>query len=254
MGWHLGLEGSPDGRPLLLEAALSALGPVGYWKLNETSGLTAFDSSGNGRHGTYHPSVVLSFKSGPAGLIGDNRYPYFAQTSAAGVTIADNNDWSPSVGTPLTFVCLQAYNSLGTFPGHTLAYKADEWVFGATNIGTMITTILNTISGVYMYKEAVPTHVYVPTGGVGWALSFCEMRVGEPYMWHNNIVAPIGAVSLGPVGTQRGNTGSSLALSFTGPTPETRKRYLAHCAIYQGSLSDGDRAGISAAAIADGWI
>jgi hypothetical protein len=34
-------------------------GPAGYWKLDETSGTTASDSSGNGRHGTYGGGILL---------------------------------------------------------------------------------------------------------------------------------------------------------------------------------------------------
>jgi hypothetical protein len=35
-------------------------GPVGYWPLNETSGTTVFDYSGNGFEGIYEPGVTLS--------------------------------------------------------------------------------------------------------------------------------------------------------------------------------------------------
>lgn len=35
-------------------------GPVAYYKLNETSGTVAADSSGNGRHGTYGTAVALN--------------------------------------------------------------------------------------------------------------------------------------------------------------------------------------------------
>lgn len=36
-----------------LPTAIMALSPIGYWKLDEPSGTTATDSSGNGRNGTY---------------------------------------------------------------------------------------------------------------------------------------------------------------------------------------------------------
>ena len=40
--------------------------PIGYWKLNETQGNRAEDSSGNGHHGTYKDGVRL----GVAGKVG----------------------------------------------------------------------------------------------------------------------------------------------------------------------------------------
>jgi alpha-glucosidase len=39
-------------------AWICASGPVGYWRLNETGGTTAVDSSGNGFNGTYEPAVT----------------------------------------------------------------------------------------------------------------------------------------------------------------------------------------------------
>lgn len=42
--------------------------PVGYWKLGEASGSTAFDSSGHGNHGTFHGSLV----HGQPSLVGDS--------------------------------------------------------------------------------------------------------------------------------------------------------------------------------------
>jgi hypothetical protein len=42
--------------------------PTLYWQLNETSGTTAHDSSGNGYNGTYNGSIVLG-KTGPSVII-----------------------------------------------------------------------------------------------------------------------------------------------------------------------------------------
>jgi hypothetical protein len=41
-------------------AAILADSPAVYWKLNETSGTTATDSSGNGRHGTFQGGPTFS--------------------------------------------------------------------------------------------------------------------------------------------------------------------------------------------------
>lgn len=41
------------------EEAILDMDPLGYWKMNEASGLTAFDSSGFGRDGVYSGSPVL---------------------------------------------------------------------------------------------------------------------------------------------------------------------------------------------------
>ena len=52
--------------------------PAGYWRLNETNGSVALDSSGNGRHGTYLGGVTL----GLAGAVpGDGRATSFDGSS-----------------------------------------------------------------------------------------------------------------------------------------------------------------------------
>ena len=54
-----------------------AKGPVGYWRLGEAGGPTAFDSSGNGNDGTYygHPSFGQpgAINNNPDTAVGFNR-------------------------------------------------------------------------------------------------------------------------------------------------------------------------------------
>jgi hypothetical protein len=66
-----------------LPDAIMALSPQGYWKLDETSGSTAVDSSGNGRDGTYNGSITLAGKAGADG--GD--YADFPGTESDRVTV-----------------------------------------------------------------------------------------------------------------------------------------------------------------------
>lgn len=62
--------------PLIMESystlseAIMALAPVGYWKLDETSGTQATDSSGNGRHGTYSGTYTLNARDGAPAFAG----------------------------------------------------------------------------------------------------------------------------------------------------------------------------------------
>lgn len=64
--------------------------PLGYWRFDETSGTTATDSSGNGKHGSYN-SVVLAQNGS---LYGEsNRAAYFdgvnSYVNIAGINISD---------------------------------------------------------------------------------------------------------------------------------------------------------------------
>lgn len=51
----------------MFAAEVLADNPIGYWRLNETSGTTAFDSSGNERDGTYVDGVTLGATGGLPG-------------------------------------------------------------------------------------------------------------------------------------------------------------------------------------------
>jgi len=62
------------------ESAILNRGPLVFLKLNETSGLIAKDSSGNGRDGTYNNTTII----GANGLYGS---PYSARTNFAGFNI-----------------------------------------------------------------------------------------------------------------------------------------------------------------------
>jgi hypothetical protein len=53
-----------QGAALDFASVILADSPAGWWRLNETSGTAAADSSGNGNHGVYHSGTTLA-QSGP---------------------------------------------------------------------------------------------------------------------------------------------------------------------------------------------
>lgn len=75
--------------------------PAAYWRLQETSGTTAFDSSGNGYNGTYDSAIVL-------GATGPFSGEYAAQFP----------------GTDLAWVTTASVPVLTTYP-----YSLEAWVF-----------------------------------------------------------------------------------------------------------------------------
>jgi hypothetical protein len=83
-----------------MASIIEGLGPALYWRLNETSGTTAADSSGNGNTGTYSAGVTL----GQTGLLyGDAATSaQFTNASTSRVTAAS---YAPfAVGSKRTFV------------------------------------------------------------------------------------------------------------------------------------------------------
>lgn len=82
-----------------LPGAILALSPLGYWKLNDTSGTTAVDSSGNGRNGTYSGSFSLASKSGSDGGL-------YTDFTGGHVEIANDFVWSANNSNGLTWFAI----------------------------------------------------------------------------------------------------------------------------------------------------
>ncbi|HNS19450.1 MAG TPA: LamG domain-containing protein [Sedimentisphaerales bacterium] len=72
---------------------LQSLSPVGYWKLDESSGVTAADSSGNGNHGTLHGDPVWRTSGGwfDGALDFDGRGDYIQVDRPAGFNFAPDS-------------------------------------------------------------------------------------------------------------------------------------------------------------------
>lgn len=84
--------------------------PVGYWPMDETSGSTVFDRSGNARNGTITGTVSPEV-GGPAG----QRCLSFAGTTNSYITVADNAAWSSHAGASgLWSMEVWLYRSLAT--------------------------------------------------------------------------------------------------------------------------------------------
>ena len=72
---------------------LESLSPVGYWKLDESSGVTAADSSGNGNDGTLHGNPVWQTSGGwfDGALDFDGRGDYVRVDRPVGFDFAPNS-------------------------------------------------------------------------------------------------------------------------------------------------------------------
>lgn len=91
-------------------AAVLADSPLAYWRLDETSGTTALDSSGNGKNGTYEGSLDL----GQPPLI-TNGKSLHCHGSIAGVNIASSFS-IPTATSPFTFEAWIKLTATGTRP------------------------------------------------------------------------------------------------------------------------------------------
>lgn len=117
-----------------LAQEIAKLSPVGYWKMDETSGTVASDSSGFGRHGTYSGAVTLAGRSGA---------PVFA---GGHVEIADAADFtmkgSANGYSVFALTNMDAVSASRQFIVAKGSANAYEWNFEAKPSGTTWETSL----------------------------------------------------------------------------------------------------------------
>lgn len=93
-----GTDATADAPASVYRAAVLADTPVGYWRLDETTGTTAHDESGNGRDATY----VGAFTLGQPGALAGDPDPAVQLDGATGeVDVGSVFDFAPSL--PFSF-------------------------------------------------------------------------------------------------------------------------------------------------------
>jgi hypothetical protein len=117
-----------------------APGPVGYWKLDENIGLTANDSSGNGRSGTISDSTAL-WKNGKYG----SAIKFDGYTNSDYINIPDNDAFSPVTTGAFT---VETWVNLQSFPDDSFfvnkrAGSNYEWYLGITDTKAVLAHITN---------------------------------------------------------------------------------------------------------------
>ncbi len=243
-----------------LSQAIIALSPVGYWKLNDTSGTSAVDSSGNGRNGTYTTSgggvsgYTLGGMAGP-GVTGN--YVYLSPSTAVGfIEIADNNAWSIDTAPGLTvFACIKpdsvASGDKFILAKGTTAQFEYGWVINNNSLGGRIALVTWSLIGNTIRRDdsdnaevttnwqAVAFYSASPT-----STSTIELRRNS-----NTELSPV--TKQGFVNTYANGT-STLMLGFRTDLPGATywDGGMAHVALFAGNVN---LATVFAAAQREGW-
>jgi hypothetical protein len=243
------LQQSP---PAGLADAILALSPIGYWKLNETSGTTAADLSGNGYDGTYTGTYTLADVAGPAGgsfvTLGGGRIVVsdqaaFSLDTASGMTVF-------AIVRPTTF---QTNRSILVSKGAAAAY---EWQF---------TMGLATSSN----PQKISATVFTPPGdqlstGSGsvdvfslntWTVAAARVGgVARNQDWdiYVNDSTELSTSIFSTTSTAYANGTASLVIGHRGDTPASQNVLgaMAHVAVFAGEI---DVSSLFTAAAAEGW-
>lgn len=255
MAWAVGLNAMP------VEAAcdehafadlLASLVPSGWWRLDETVGTVAVDSSGNGHHGTYQTGVRLADRPGPCNDFYLNCVPV-----GSAVVVPDVAAWSyPNDLTAVAIVAFEnPFTSGGVVTGMFSQSKSDEWGTSHADLDVFVFTISTPPPDGLPYRSRVDDTQLL---GIEWALVISRFPAADtPPTVEINHVNIVGSTT-GPNGTRRSGTTSILSLgggpaAVASPSP-TRGRFLAHCALFDRLLTSGEADDLYAAAVADGWL
>lgn len=211
---------------LLLGGTVSALlqqvrqdSPYGYWPLDEISGLTAFDRSGNGRNGTWTAAPVFN-----SGGIAGFRYVSVGTQYLDGPTITPGANislelWTRALSTTVNKMVFawntaSAVDRIGMHP----PYGDGNLYFDYGNI----TSGQGRISGVW-------------PGGTAWNHVVCVATATTRRVYFNGALTfENTAASSAPTATSRA---MRLVGADDGSAANDQQMNLAHMAVYQSELS-----------------
>ena len=227
-----------------LADAILALNPVGYWKLDETSGAQATDYSGNDHHGTYSGTLSQAGQDGFVKFNGEAARVLVPADAAWGITTSAAG-WS-------AFALL---NPTGNEGNHHVVSVADavswpneyEQRLRVADYGISLVGHVAEFAG-DINAQASPSRAG-NWSAIGWTISHpapdIEMKIMEN-----------GKTTKSAVLTTEGHTPTVLPLSIGalyGPGYMC-KNAMGHVAVFPFVLTEAQFAGLVAAAQADGLI
>ena len=241
--------------------AIMARAPTGYWRLDETSGTTAFDSSGNGNHGAYvgpqpsTPGLILAAEVLlPGSPYSAKKYPDFSGSHDSSINgtvrISDVPLHQITSGTIMCFTKMLTGNGLNN-PGGC------AFLFGKQNSFAMY----NNVNGFYGHNSLGFLAIYDeigsgfktsaaqigPIGGIApprhIALKFAMGVTNGSTLYLDGV--PVF------VFTYQGASGASFGLSIADSqfqdACQPSNGQNGECAIFNTLLADADIAAINAA-------
>ena len=185
-------------------ASVTALSPWLYWKLDESSGTTAADSSGNGRAGTYNPNAA-AFTRGIVGAL-TTETPNLAVT-LNGTTACINTASSAAMNAPTQLTEVVWFKTTSSTGGKLLGFEMPQTGVAVAGSG-----------GTY------DRHLYIDGGGKVWfgVYNAGYFTVGSPTSlndgaWHMAAASMgTGGMTLYIDGAAVGTNANSAAESTTG--------------------------------------
>lgn len=242
-GVPVGIVGSSVAAQDALASAILALSPLGYWKLDETGGTTATDSSGNGRSGTYSGTYTLANRDGLVTLGGGN------------ISLGDLDVWSVNQASGLSVFALVYVDAITT-TRQTIAYKSDtgvvEWGFfvnPSTAASSQRATVWTNAGSVITSEDELATF---PTAAWHAVAAAMPNSTASFDMWRDSST-PLSTTQT-TADTGYTNNTAPMLIGDRGNGGATLIGSIGHVAVFAGVLTSTNIGTLMSAASADGWI
>lgn len=233
-----------------LADAITALSPVGYWKLDESSGTTATDSSGNARHGTYTGSGYTL--GGATGA--DGNYVDLGNSASSHIAVADHDVFSVDTAPKLTVFMLVKPDSVAASGQRHYISKGSsgkyEWgVQSNYSVSGWMQGIVWTNPGSSIKKAEITSMT------TAWQAVAVVLNTAVTGAIYRNSSTASGSATSAAGGTYANNTAPVwIGWRADSAADQYHQGGLAHVAIFAGELSSSDIGTLMASATGDGWI
>ncbi len=243
--------------PTMSEAIL-ALAPVGYWKLDESAGGTANDSSGNSRNGGYGGTAGVGYTL--AGVAGpDKSYVNLGISAGGFIQIADNNAWSIGNAPGMTVFALVKPNSVAGTTRQIIAAKGSssnyEYTMGANGVvaGRWEADYHNA-AGANIAGEF--TNGVMGTAWQAVAVAFNNANYNDRFAIYRNSGTALTSTQPSLTNSTYANGAANLVLGWRDDVPASQywQGGMAHVAFFAGALNSTQVGGLMAAAQRGGWF
>ena len=219
----------------IVSVALAPSDPIAYWKLDETSGTVATDSSGNGYHGTYiggavHATPITTGSTGSMQLTNSGMGVTVPVNSALNVGTLDT-DWSICASCKLEDLG-------GSGIGHHIISNFASFAYGTTNF-TLQTYPASFFPGMQFSNEAGTARVCAsPTGmTLNQIIRIWGVRSGvNMYVYVNGTLVATNALSGTNTSLDAGN-GIHIGCSTVNPASYYFTGRISDVAVYTRAVS-----------------
>lgn len=227
-----------------LEATILSLSPQGYWKLDETSGTTATDSSGNARHGTYTGTIGTGYTLATVPGIGRRNYVNVGTSTAGYIAVADNNVWSANAASGLSIFGLVKPAALGVTANRYIIAKGaasnHEWgLIQTLSPANTITANVWAAAGTNMMSSTAADAIWIPSSD-GWlpvAMTLATPAAAGLVSIFNGSARDRATNTSGSGSYTNGSAAVWIGYRSDSPANAFFQGGLAHFAIFSGQLS-----------------